>query len=280
MNGVIKKVAYRLCRNQYSINGKKIERHRVSLEYWSKENNVGDALAPVILDWMLKKNNISRDQKVGKAVHLLTVGSILGMGRYPFDAVVWGSGIHCFSTMCRIIRYKNVRKLDIRAVRGPITRQILILNGYHCPEIYGDPAILMPLVYQPKSNREDNTIGIVRHFESADLAVDNKLKKIDTRTTDYEEFIDQICKCSKIISSSLHGIILAESYGVPAVFLQENMDNELIKFYDWYYSTNRKNIKIAYSIEEAIEMEPMSLPDLEKMRKNLLEQFPYDLWRD
>lgn len=204
----------------------------------------------------------------------------MGMGRFYFDAVVWGSGIHCFSTTCKIAKYSNIRKLDIRAVRGPLTRQILTLNGYRCLEVYGDPAILMPLVYQPKSNPKDNTIGVIRHFKSVDSEVSDQLKKIDTRTTDYKNFIDQICNCSKVISSSLHGIILAESYGIPAVFLQENMDNELIKFYDWYYSTNRKNIKIAYSIEEAIEMQPMALPDLESMRKNLLEAFPYDLWEN
>ena len=55
MNDAIKKIAYRLCRNQYSLDGRKIKRHRVSLEYWSRENNIGDALAPIILDWMLEK---------------------------------------------------------------------------------------------------------------------------------------------------------------------------------------------------------------------------------
>lgn len=170
----------------------------------------------------VREKSIARNQEVKKTVHLLTVGSVLGMGRFYFDA----------------------------------------------------------MVYQPKSNPKDNTIGVIRHFKSVDSEVSDQLKKIDTRTTDYKNFIDQICNCSKVISSSLHGIILAESYGIPAVFLQENMDNELIKFYDWYYSTNRKNIKIAYSIEEAIEMQPMALPDLESMRKNLLEAFPYDLWEN
>ena len=84
----------------------------------------------------------------------------------------------------------------------------------------------------------------------------------------------------KVISSSLHGIILAESYGVPAVFLNEGLNDELFKFYDWYYSTNRNDIVIATNIKEALSLEPMKLPDLDDMRRTIIEAFPYDLWED
>ena len=50
------------------------------------------------------------------------------------------------------------------------------------------------------------------------------------------------------------------------------------KYYDYYYSTGRKDIKIAESFEEALTMEPLPLPDLSKMRQDLFDTFPYDLW--
>ena len=81
-----------------------------------------------------------------------------------------------------------------------------------------------------------------------------------------------------VISSSLHGIILAESYGIPAIFLGQNMEYEIIKFYDWYYSTGRKNVVIANSLDDALQMTPMALPQLEEMQKNLMMAFPNDLW--
>ena len=51
-----------------------------------------------------------------------------------------------------------------------------------------------------------------------------------------------------------------------------------MKYYDWYFSTGRMCVKIARTMEEAIEMEPMSLPDLTGLREKLMAAFPYDLW--
>ena len=65
---------------------------------------------------------------------------------------------------------------------------------------------------------------------------------------------------------------------MPAVFLAKGREDEMLKYYDWYYSTGRYNVKMAFSIEEAIDMEPMELPNLKGMQERLLKVFPYDLW--
>ncbi len=74
--------------------------------------------------------------------------------------------------------------------------------------------------------------------------------------------------------------IIAEAYGIPAILLCEDLDNEdLFKYYDYYFSTNRYNVKVARTIEEAVTMEPMELPNnLEKLKEGLIDSFPYDLW--
>lgn len=275
------KIKQFVLRNHYNINGGIIERGRVNLEYWQKSTNIGDTLAPVICDWMLAQRGLRPDAKVKKTRHLLTVGSILAERRIPCDAVVWGTGIHYFSAVSKIAFWRKLRKLDIRAVRGPVTKTILACNGYKCPDIFGDPAILMPRIYVPEGVKKvSGRTTLIRHFLSADLKAPADVEPLDTRTDDYRAFIDAICASEKVISSSLHGIILAESYGVPTVFLQENMSEQLIKFYDWYYSTGRTNIRFAYSVEEAMAMEPMPLPELERMRDGLMESFPYDLWNN
>lgn len=81
-----------------------------------------------------------------------------------------------------------------------------------------------------------------------------------------------------VYSSSLHGIILAESYGVPSVFLRQGMEEEMLKYYDWYFATGRYEVRSATSLAEAKETEPMKLPELEELREGLLQSFPYDLW--
>jgi pyruvyltransferase len=270
-----------LSRNKYTRDGSKVKKNRVNLEYYTTTINLGDALAPVIFDWMLEKNQVSAEKPTKKTTHLLTVGSLIG-GSGLFDATIWGSGIKSFDAVCGLGKRKYFQKFDIRAVRGPLTRQILTTCGYNCPKVYGDPGILMPLIYHPdESNTKREGIGIVQHYLSSE-AVPNSvnIKNIDIQTIDYKHFIDQITSCEKIVSSSLHGIILAEAYGIPAVFLAKGRDGEILKYYDWYFSTQRRSVKAAQSIEEAISMEPMPLPDLSQMQKGLLDSFPYDLWSE
>ncbi len=247
---------------------------KVSLEYWQDRVNIGDQLAPVIFDWMMKQNQL--ENRCNGIRHLTTVGSIIGCEK--FDAVIWGSGVLSMGAAKSIFRLDLLIKYDVRAVRGPITREILMLAGYDVPEVYGDPGILMPLIYSPESVEKVHDAGLILHYKS-ELSPEERmgLYEIDVCTADHAFFIDEILRCRRVISSSLHGIILAEAYGVPAVFLNEGTD-ELLKFIDWYHSTGRTEIKIARSVAQALEMDPMPLPELGSMQQGLMEAFPRDIF--
>lgn len=264
-----------LFRNAYCRRGKKALKNRVNLEYFNSEANLGDMLSPVIYKWMLDKASISQDKKTRKTRHLMALGSILG-GNGFFDATVWGSGIKSFDQIAALSKRRYFQKLDIRCVRGPLTRYALQGCGYKCSESYGDPAVLMPLIYNPEIEKT-HKIGTIPHFKQTFDSMPD-VKNINICTDNYKQFIDELLSCEKIVSSSLHGIILAEAYGIPAVFLGAGRDFEMFKYLDWYYSTGRKNILIASTIEEAIKTEPMEIPDVSSMQKNLIETFPYDLW--
>lgn len=122
---------------------------------------------------------------------------------------------------------------------------------------------------------------VIRHIfhKEEDAYKGNSIHFLSIRTSDYRSFVDEVLQSECVISASLHGIIIAESYGVPAIFLNDNMNHELVKYYDWYFSTGRYNVKMAFSLEEAFEMTPMELPDLSLMRKQLISCFPYDLFK-
>lgn len=128
-----------LLRNKFCLNKVHAKKNQVNLE-WVDNGNLGDSLGPLIYRYMLRKKEISEDTLTKKAYHLFTCGSLIGVG--TFDVVVWGSGIHIVPNIKNILSMKGIRKYDIRAVRGPVTRQILIDCGYWCPEIYGDPGVI------------------------------------------------------------------------------------------------------------------------------------------
>ena len=100
---------------------------------------------------------------------------------------------------------------------------------------------------------------------------------INICTTNFHEFVDLLNSVEVIISSSLHGIILAESYGIKAVLLRPQVD--ILKYYDWYYSTGRYSFPIAGCVSEAINTIPVELPHLDELRRKLKEAFPYDIYQ-
>lgn len=247
------------------------EVRRVNLHWWKLQGdkqNVGDMLSPVVVDFLFRKKNVNVSGPTRRTSHLYAIGSIID-GGYQ-NATVWGSGL---------LRDKDgywwskLRKLDIRVVRGPLTRQALLRNGYSCPEVYGDPAILMPLFYQPTDSAKKYQYRVVPH-----MAYGTQYHNVlSPYTDDWRSFIDEIVQSERIISSSLHGVILAEAYGVPAILLNDH-DMNLFKYRDYYASTGRTEIPMARTMEEALRMTPPALPDLSALREDLLGSFPSDLW--
>ena len=251
--------------------------------YQNQPYNLGDTLGRVIVAAMLGQKGISIDQWIPNKKHLYVVGSnIFGgseKGNYQ-DATIWGSGILKIPARREAFAQRlSRRKLDVRAVRGPLTRDVLLRFGHHCPEVYGDPAILMPLFYKPAEEKKYKYIVVPQFvYEYRFRQAHPDEKAVSMNTNDYRSVIDEIAASEIVYTSSLHGIILAEAYGVPAVFFRELKKVIDFKYLDYYYSTGRKDIKIAESFEEALHMTPPPLPDLSGLRQGLLDSFPYDLW--
>jgi pyruvyltransferase len=100
----------------------------------SEGENFGDAICPWILERMTGQE-IKRSEEDGS---LASIGSIL-MYNYRAPKVIWGSGAisdYHFSPM--------IHRHQILAVRGPKSRDRLLEDGIDCPEIYGDPSLLIP----------------------------------------------------------------------------------------------------------------------------------------
>lgn len=282
---ILKKIknGLRFCRACLKRNkpGKGLQSNKVKLYFCSMhqpddKENLGDWLTTYIVAETFKRLScgLRFDEDVGETRYLYAVGSILFFGIQK--ATIWGSGMHEEAPW---YRSPKIYKYDIRAVRGPLTRASLLKNGFFCPEVYGDPAVLLPLFYTPKLLPSKDFV-VVKHKDSV---LKEEYPEVDIMTNDPFMTIDQIVNAKLVISGSLHGIIIAESYGVPCIFVTQICDRwgypQNFKYEDWYASTGRvNNYPKASTIDEALNMPIPFVPDLTVMQKKLLASFPIDLW--
>jgi len=164
----------------------------------------------------------------------MAIGSIMSYS--SARAHVWGSGI--------ISRKDRVQGGKFYAVRGPLTRKRLSEQGHSCPEIYGDPALLLPRYYWPEVPKKYE-YGIIPHYvdyervsKTRDTTPD--MCVIDLMTDNLQATTDKILQCKRVISSSLHGVIIAHAYGIPAIWVRfsEGLSGDNVKFEDYFLSVH------------------------------------------
>ena len=208
-------------------------------------NNWGDDINKYFIESIskLKVKNIPRSilYRLFPVQGYTCIGSVLEM--YPAkNFEVWGSGI--------MVKNKKLISIPkkIHSVRGPLTRQSLLNQGSECPEVYGDPALLISRYYRKYVDRK-YSCGIIPHYcdENNPILQDFcrrhpeylliKMRDYD----DWHDIPDQIMQCSRIISSSLHGLIMADSYGVPNAWIQlsETRYGGNFKYHDYFMSVGR-----------------------------------------
>src|SRR5690606_14989003 len=119
-----------------------------------------------------------------------------------------------------IRRSGRLRPARFHAVRGEVTREYVRRElGTNCT-VVGDPALVLPGLL-PVRARKMYAFGIVPHYRHYDCVrniteVSDEIKVIDVKA-DVETVVGDINKCAAILSSSLHGLIVAHAYGTPAL---------------------------------------------------------------
>jgi pyruvyltransferase len=245
------------------------------LFYWQENQavNFGDYLSLLIVERIVGEPvRYYRKGKQWKERKLLALGSILSFAGE--GDVVWGSGIN--GKLLSKEAY-HFRHLDIRAVRGPLTRQFLMDHfSLECPEIYGDPALLFPRLFpefQRAASPSQEYVVIVHYL---DFLPKDREGRIVYATDPWDEVVRKILDSKFVISSTLHGVILAEAYGIPARLLRLSEKEPLFKFQDYYLGTGRATFQFAFSIPEALALggEPSPQYDLDQ----LYHAFPFEFW--
>ena len=186
---------------------------------WHSDTNYGDALTPYIIGKIYGKRPKRAEPFDADPTHMVT-GSILG--DYISNSIIWGPGImYGFNPVLPSKYPKPTSNFRLAAVRGPISFAKCVEAGY-TPECYGDPALILPRIYNPKRIIKHKIglipswvecIDIMKSYATADVHV------IDV-TRSIEEVIDNILSCEVTLASALHGLITSVAYGVPTRWVE------------------------------------------------------------
>lgn len=221
----------------YKIASRRGHRNQLNMYWWHSRNvgiNFGDWIGPYIFEKLVgKRPKRVRPIRAGVETSYFSAGSILQHIKVEDSAIVWGSG-----AISSDIQFQ--KPLKTLAVRGPKTRDVFLRHGYPCPTVYGDPGLLMPYFFRPELRAKKYRLGVVPHYVDQEMA-----RKIFSRNSDVliidvkrgvESVISEIILCEHIVSTSLHGLIMAHAYEVPAIWgvLTGNLAGGEFKFDDYH----------------------------------------------
>ena len=216
--------------------------------WWDGHANFGDALTP----WLLHRYRMIAVHTSPSSAAMSGAGSIIEQLSDEFAGTVWGSGLMYGEKVA-------LPHATFAAVRGQHTREVLGLAG---DVALGDPGLLVSRhLTRP---RVRYALGLVPHGlhnsseTIARLAADRSdVTVIDTRGT-VSSVVRQIARCEAIVSSSLHGLIVADSYGIPAAWcvLDPPLWGAEFKFHD------HESVVTSGSSRRVIVDETATLPEL------------------
>lgn len=247
--------------------------------YWSRcgrgQGNFGDKLTPLLL----KHFGVRCEWSPVERAELVGVGSVLEKVPEEFKGTIWTTGF-----MHEPSR-RNFPQAKLLALRGRLTRE-RVENAKPAGLALGDAGLLCHLFHHPRPKRYK--LGIIPHFVDADDPVVAAIAKSSSEITVIDicgetlEVIARVGQCENIVSSSLHGLILADSLGIPNRWIELNHGPETItgggfKFRD-YYSIYKIAPPMADSLGDGDDLDSIlsrqgdySRPDIEVLKQALLQ---------
>ncbi|MGR7996294.1 polysaccharide pyruvyl transferase family protein [Xanthobacter sp. ZOL 2024] len=206
--------------------------------------NLGDALSPVMVALLssLPVAHTGHDAKVPRMAAVGTIGHMLRNG----DVTVWGTGCSPHANPHRAAGEAHEAfqpaantRYRVHATRGPVSRALFGEAAAVSPAVFGDPVWLLPQFYQPPIEKKWD-LGVIVHLsELKDKGLNAPVRReltryhlpdellehvhiIRTRTPisadSLKARLDEILACRRIVSTSLHGMVFAESYGIPCLY--------------------------------------------------------------
>jgi len=266
---------------------------------WEGIENFGDGLNKTLFDKLYGVQLVSTENQ--HETDIIAIGSVLQ------NFVYSGNKIKLLKQFCKIAsknikkidvlgagfkreprKFKFLRKMDFKIVRGKLTEQVLKKHGIINKNIpYGDLGILSS--FANKKGASKYLLGIVPHYNDLNSPIFYDIYKeygnesilINVRAEPWK-VIDEISKCENIISSSLHGLIVADSYEIPNMWLENRFksarEEPHFKYEDYYSSIGVEGVKPIQAssfLENGIESINRSwhkkIKEIEKVQKEVFD---------
>lgn len=189
--------------------------------------NFGDRLTPLLLEHY----GFSPVHAPAARSRAVIVGSVLGRVPSDYDGVILGAGLLDDTR-------RPFPRAQVLGVRGELTRERIDAPP---GTLLGDPGLLAPrLVERAPAKRW--TLGLVPHYVDRD---DRRIREIARRGRSEVTVIDvsapprrvlrHIDRCAHILSSSLHGVVVADGLGIPSAWLalSDRVVGARFKFQDY-----------------------------------------------
>lgn len=193
--------------------------------WWKGVPNFGDLLTPLLLTHF---SNVEAEWAPASQANLFGVGSIIDLIPRDWSGVILGSGKLRPNT-----EFKQSHRKQILALRGTLTAK-----GIKGNFALGDPGLLANELVRVETKKYE--LGIIPHWSDKELLLRPEFMKFNPKIinprSDPLEVIKTIGECRKIVSSSLHGLIIADSFGIPRRFeyaKQFDKEGGLFKFQDY-----------------------------------------------
>ena len=251
----IKEILYYIFYRLPAITKGKFISHNLVKVHWGRGlNNFGDCLSPDILKYygltpVYVSNQLDAD--------IVLAGSILQWIDSNYTGFIVGTGGDDV-----MYSFPNAK---IVAVRGKLTHRNFVGHQDYESIIYGDPGLLMTYVY-PEEVKQEYDLGIIPHFVDLNTEKVNRWRKtFDNENVLFisplgnpKEIIKKIKSCKCIVSSSLHGLIIADAFHIPNIRFvdRKTMPTAFYdyKFEDYYSSLDLDDVPcISITGDETLE---------------------------
>jgi hypothetical protein len=246
------------------------------LHWSSSKPNFGDALSPLICQRISGRN--IKHAKPNKA-DMIAVGSLLQRLNekwFSHRLHVWGTGFIETKPSYTSRHY-------IHAVRGKHSEAILSTST-----TLGDPGLLADLLLPEKPISKKFKIGFIEHYKDKGCPLITHLTEDNPYTTridifsDPVEFLTKLSECEFIYSSAMHGLIAADSLGIPNAWikLSDQVKGNDFKFMDYYSIYDiasptpvELNAEKLTFVTDKIASS-YSRPRLDRIKEGLIKSFP------